>query len=205
MKLIKVKHHKKTDNFCVLSLLVVLLCFIMAFTTACGSDNKKEVTNTPEVQVKIPNDDLQKLFMELKFENTIKDIETMAKKYNMKIGKRNYNGEVCYKIGKAEKAVSFLQDATGDYIQVSFDSRNNYNFMLAYYHNHTYWTEAILFKYGSYFDLHINDMNKKEMWGYYYYNNDLRSKMNEKESKPPYIKCSSAHEALARIYTYKKK
>ena len=47
-------------------------------------------------------------------------------------------------------------------------------------------------------------MKVKDIAGYYYYNNSLRSSAGDQNTRPPYVKCADAAEALKKIYTYKK-
>lgn len=201
-----VEECEEKGGFSIFPYVMGILCVVLVYVTFFSSDegNKKSAETVPAVQVTIPNDGLQKLFMELKFETTMSDVEKLAKKYNMKISKAEYNGSLNYKIGATEEAASFARGSNGDYIEFVFDSRNDFAFMFAQYHKRDKYSSAILFQYGSYFDLRSNKIDEGKK-GYYYYNADLAGKMNEKDPHPPYERCYSAKEALTRIYTFKKK
>lgn len=203
-----------------LRILLGLFALLVVFTAFCGTGEKgsvetnkdtKTVASVPTMQVTVPSDDLQKFFMELNFDIKPSNVENLAKQYNLlfkKIGRgggTTSKGTLNYKIGISEKAIDFSKDARGDNVHIEFDIGKNNSFMKAVYQKEGYYSDVILLKYGYYFELGQRNDTNKEKHGYYYYNADLGSKMNDKKYRPPYEKYDTAKEAFIRMLTYKKR
>ena len=97
------------------------------------------------------------------------------------------------------------QDVNAETVEIEFDIAKKNAFRLAVYSDPEHIvSHALLFKYGTYYNLSAEETQAKEKAGYYYYNNSLRSSSGEQKTYPPYLKCADAVEALKMIYTYKK-
>lgn len=216
-----VTERKPKKKYGCLRILLLVFAFIIVFSTFCGSDEKKKSemgkdnnssASVTAVQVAIPSDSLQKFFMELSLTTSPTDVEELIKKHSLifktlkRGGGTTSQGTLNYRIGKTDKAVSFLNDARGDCVEIEFDIGKNNSFMKAVYRNEKFTAaNVLLFKYGYYYALGQHDDTNKEKQGYYYYNTFLGSLQFDKEQRSPYEKYNTAKEALMRMLTYKQK
>ena len=137
----------------------------------------------------VPADALGAIFLGLSFETTPEEIEKAAADYGLEYTKQNYNGspkKTCYNLAYTEGAALQRYADSGDSMEIVF-SRADGSFMYAVYSNEAAFVSAILFNYGSYFDLRAKEPGGPES-GYY-------SQVPGKE----YTKCASAEEALRAI------
>ena len=110
-----------------------------------------------------------------------------------------------YKIAKTNETALNKKDAVGETIEIEFDmTRQNALLWAAYADPEHIVSRALLFNYGTYYSLSAEKEKQKELAGYYFYNNSLRSAPDSKSTALPYLKCKNATEALKWIYTYKK-
>ena len=158
----------------------------------------------------VPKTDLHRFFMELRPDNTAKDVESLAQKHKLRYFRteKMVNSEtanvIYYKVAKTNETVLNKQGEHAETVEIEFDMTKGNAFKLAAYTDPEHITaRALLFKYGTYYSLSAEN-TKKELAGYYYYNNSLRSATGEQNTHPPYLKCPNAAEALKKIYTYKK-
>ncbi len=159
----------------------------------------------------VPKTDLHRFFMELRLDSTPQDIETLAQKHKLHFFRteKAVNSDtaniIYYKIAKTNETALDKQGEHGETVEIEFDAIKNNAFRLAVYADPEHIvSRAILFKYGTYYSLSAEDTKAKDVAGYYYYNNSLRSAAGELKTHPPYLKCADAVEALKNIYTYKK-
>ena len=159
----------------------------------------------------VPKTDLHRFFMELRLDSTPQDIETLAQKHKLHFFRteKAVNSDtaniIYYKVAKTNETALDKQGEHGETVEIEFDATKNNAFRLAVYADPEHIvSRALLFKYGSYYSLSAEDTKAKDVAGYYYYNNSLRSAAGEQKTHPPYLKCADAVEALKHIYTYKK-
>jgi len=159
----------------------------------------------------VPKTDLHRFFMELRLDSTPQDAETLAQKHKLRFFRmeKAVNSDtaniIYYKVAKTNETALDKQGEHGETVEIEFDAEKNNSFRLAVYADPEHIvSRALLFKYGTYYSLSTEDMKAKEIAGYYYYNNSLRSAAGEQNTHPPYVKCADAAEALKKIYTYKK-
>lgn len=159
----------------------------------------------------VPKTDLHRFFMELRPDNTAKDVESLAQKHKLRYFRteKMVNSEtanvIYYKVAKTNETVLNKQGEHAETVEIEFDMTKGNAFKLAAYTDPEHITaRALLFKYGTYYSLSAENPETNEFAGYYYYNNSLRSAAGEQSTHPPYLKCQNAAEALKKIYTYKK-
>jgi len=159
----------------------------------------------------VPKTDLHRFFMELRLDSTPHDIEALAQKHKLhffrteKAVNSNTANIIYYKVAKTNETALDKQGEHGETVELEFDMTKNNAFKLAVYADPEHIvSRALLFKYGTYYSISADDTNAKDVAGYYYYNNSLRSAAGEQKTHPPYLKCTDAVEALKYIYTYKK-
>ena len=159
----------------------------------------------------VPKTDLHRFFMELRLDNTAKDVETLAQKYKLHYFRteKMINSEtanvIYYRVAKTNETVLNKQGGHAEMVEIEFDMTKDNAFKLAVYTDPEHITaRALLFKYGTYYSLSTEEAKTNDFAGYYYYNNSLRSAPGEQEKHPPYLKCANATEALKKVYTYKK-
>ena len=159
----------------------------------------------------VPKSDLHRFFMELRLDSTPQDAETLAQKHRLhyfrteKAVNSDTANIIYYKVAKTNETALDKQGEHGETVEIEFDSEKNNAFRLAVYEDPEHIvSRALLFKYGTYYSLSSEDMKTKDIAGYYFYNNSLRSAAGEQQTHPPYVKCADAAEALKKIYTYKK-
>ena len=159
----------------------------------------------------VPKTDLHRFFMELHLDSTPQTVEALAQKHKLHFFRteKAVNSDTVnitsYKVAKTMETALDKQGAHAETVEIEFDLPKNNLFRLAIYSDPDHIvSRALLFKYGTYYSLSTEDMKAKEIAGYYYYNNSLRSAAGEQNTHPPYVKCADAAEALKKIYTYKK-
>ena len=159
----------------------------------------------------VPKSDLHRFFMELRLNSTPLDAETLAQKHRLHFFRteKAVNSDtaniIYYKVAKTNETALDKQGEHGETVEIEFDAEKNNAFRLAVYTDPEHIvSRALLFKYGTYYSLSSEDMKTKDIAGYYFYNNSLRSAAGEQQTHPPYLKCADAAEALKKIYTYRK-
>lgn len=159
----------------------------------------------------VPGTDLHRFFMELRLDSTPQNVEALAQKHKLRFFRieKAVNSETAninyYKIAKTMENTLDKQNVNNEAVEIEFDIARNNAFRLAVYSDPAHIvSRALLFKYGSYYSLSGEETQAKDMAGYYYYNNSLRSAPGEQKTHPPYVKCADAAEALKMIYTYRK-
>ncbi len=159
----------------------------------------------------VPKTDLHRFFMELKPDGTAHDTETLAQKHKLhffrteKMVNSDTANVLYYKVAKTNETALDKQGKHAETVEIEFDMTKDNAFKLAVYKDPEHITAcALLFKYGTYYSLSAEDTKTNETAGYYYYNNSLRSVAGGQKTRPPYLKCEDAAEALKKIYTYKK-
>ena len=159
----------------------------------------------------VPKTDLHRFFMKLRLDSTPQEAETLAQKHRLHFFRteKAVNSDtaniIYYKVAKTNETALDKQGEHGETVEIEFDAEKNNAFRLAVYADPEHIvSRALLFKYGTYYSLSAEDMKAKDIAGYYYYNNSLRSAAGEQQTHPPYVKCADAAEALKKIYTYKK-
>ena len=155
----------------------------------------------------VPKTDLHRFFMELHLDSTPQNVEALAQKYKLHFIRieKAVNSDTadinCYKIAKTIEAALDKQDVPAETVTIEFDMAKNNAFRLAVYSDPDHIvSRAILLHYGTYYSLSAEETQAKEVAGYYYYNNSLRSAPGEQKTHPPYVKCADAAEALKMIY-----
>lgn len=149
-----------------------------------------ETLSYPEAK----NDPLVKLFMRLSFNTTKSDVENYIESNNLKYTVNNYNGSpknTVYKIAFTEGAALQRYADSGDDLEIEF-SREDDSFMFAVYFNQKHFMEAMLFNYGSFFDLRAKQPNNENSGYYYSYPGD------------DYIRCESAREAIEGVFSHQR-
>lgn len=159
----------------------------------------------------VPKTDLHRFFTELRLDCTPQSIETLTQKHKLhffrteKAVNANSANILYYKVAKTMETALDKQGEHGETVEIEFDAEKNNTFRLAVYSDPDHIVgRALLFNYGTYYSLSADNANAKNLTGYYYYNNSLRSAAGEQKTHPPYLKCADATEALKMIYTYKK-
>ena len=159
----------------------------------------------------VPGTDLHRFFMELRPDSTPQSVEALAQKHKLHFFRieKAVNSETAnidyYKIAKTMENTLDKQNVNSETVEIEFDIARNNAFRLAVYSDPEHIvSRALLFKYGTYYSLSGEETQAKDMAGYYYYNNSLRSAPGEQKTHPPYVKCADAAEALKLIYTYRK-
>ena len=159
----------------------------------------------------VPATDLHRFFMELDPNSTPSQAEALAKKHNLhffKIEKAVNTADantLYYKIAKTNETALNKKGEHGETVEIEFDATRNDTLMWAVYSDPEHIvSRAILFRYGTYYSLSTDKSRQKDVTGYYFYNNSLRSNPDSKNTGLPYLKCTDAKEALKKIYTYKK-
>ena len=203
---------KECFNFflkCLLCLLIILSAYLIYYYYLREPLDIKSASldSAKAAQIVIPADNLQRLFLELKTDITVEEVESAVKKYDLKLAKMEFENtsttkdELCYKIGKTDNSVKFSTDHPEESINIYFDKGNNNRFMLAAYFNIKYYpTSALLYSYGHFNAFReILSSENTDKPGFYYYNYELSYEKN-----PPYIKCSDGKEALLRMFAFKR-
>ena len=159
----------------------------------------------------VPKTDLHRFFLELSLDCTPQTVEALAQKEKLhffRTEKAVNSGAAdiaYYKVAKTMETALDKQGAHAETVEIEFDLAKNNAFRLAVYSDPDHIvSHALLFKYGTYYSLSAEESQAKDVAGYYYYNNSLRSAPGEQKAHPPYLKCADAAEALKKIYTYRK-
>lgn len=159
----------------------------------------------------VPNTDLHRFFMELKPDSTVQDAETLAQKHKLhffrteKAIHSDAANVIYYKVAKTNETALNKQGEHAETVEIEFDMAKDNALMWACYSDPGHIvSRALLFNYGTYYSLTADINQQKDVAGYYFYNNSLRSSPDSKGSSLPYLKCSDAAATLRKIYTYKK-
>lgn len=192
----------------------IIIFVIIILVGAFGEKNKHQSstqtsssgvrTETAEsvgnpIHNKIEYDPLQKLFLKIDPTMSPEDLQGLLDGEEFKEvfwGKKKYNGYDCYTFAYSQGVANNVRGEDGDYLAIDFDSRRNNKFMNAVYSKKGKYANAILFRYGYYFELGASNPDDQKKWGYYFYSEKLRG--DGKSSTPPYVKCNDAKEALNR-------
>lgn len=115
-------------------------------------------------------DKLQNVFLAFNFEITEDDLIKLIEDSHLEYTIQKYNGspkKFCYKIAYEHDVALQKRGKSGDYIDISF-SLSDRSFMYAEYFNHKSFKTALLYNYGTYWDLRETEENNQYS-GFYYY------------------------------------
>ena len=157
-------------------------------------------------------DALQILFTQLSSSTTEDDLKQMIADFgDLPYGSRDWNGtpkKIVYKIAFDEEVTPQRYAKEGDNIEVSF-SKEDGSFMYAAYEYHSKLTTALLYNYGTYWDLRLRSPGQYS--GYYYYRAGDLSKdgllieyENGNSVHTSYHPCETAEEAVIGAVSFKK-
>lgn len=180
----------------------IIIAVIIMAVWAFGSYNKSKtetqaIANMEQAENPISYDALQKLFLRIDDSISPEKLDDLLNGEEFKsvvLGRRTDMGYNIYRVAYSEKVTKGIRGEHGDYLMIEFDSGRNDKFQMAVYHKQGKAGDAILFRYGSYWQLSSSNPDDQSKWGYYYYSAKLG-----KGNEPPYITCTDAKDALDKV------
>ena len=145
--------------------------------------------------------EIQSIFMELSFDTTASDIESIINSTSLEHSKNKYNGYTSYRFAYTSGVAVQKYGDSGEYVSITFDN-NSGTLMYAEYNDYENFVISLLYNYGSYYAFDF-DNPQNAYSGYYYYKPGDSSKKgvklkydNGREHETSYISSLDAAEAL---------